>query len=65
MGGMMLMGIFWLALFILVIYLASRLLNDRSSKASSTDESALEKQKKELAKGNITEEEFDRKKKLL
>lgn len=64
MGGMMFMGIFWIALIILVIYLATRLLNDRSSKVS-TDESALDILKKELAKGNITEEEFDRKKKLL
>ena len=65
MGGMMFMGIFWIALFILVIYLASRLLNDRSGIASSTDEPALGILKNELAKGNITEEEFDRKKKLL
>jgi putative membrane protein len=65
MGGMMFMGIFWIALIILVIYLATRLLNDRSGKVSSTDESALDILKKELAKGNITEEEFDRKKKLL
>lgn len=64
MGGMMFMGIFWIALIILVIYLATRLLNDRSGKVS-TDESALDILKKELAKGNITEEEFDRKKKLL
>ncbi|PTQ81589.1 putative membrane protein [Trichococcus patagoniensis] len=64
MGGMMFMGIFWIALIILVIYLASRLMNDRSSKVS-TEESALDILKKELAKGNITEEEFDRKKKLL
>ncbi len=64
MGGMMFMGIFWIALIILVVYLATRLLNDRSGK-TSTDESALEILKKELAKGNITEEEFDRKKKLL
>ena len=64
MGGMMFMWIFWIALIILVIYLATRLLNDRSGKASS-DESALDILKKELAKGNITEEEFDRKKKLL
>ena len=64
MGGMMFMGIFWIALFILVIYLATRLLNDRSGKVSS-EESALDILKKELAKGNITEEEFDRKKKLL
>ena len=56
--------IFWIALIILVIYLATRLLNDRSGKVSS-DESALDILKKELAKGNITEEEFDRKKKLL
>lgn len=64
MGGMMFMGIFWITLIILVIYLATRLLNDRSSNVS-TDESALDILKKELAKGNITEEEFDRKKKLL
>ncbi|CZQ98686.1 MAG: SHOCT domain-containing protein [Trichococcus flocculiformis] len=64
MGGMMFMWIFWIALIILVIYLATRLLNDRSGKVSS-DESALDILKKELAKGNITEEEFDRKKKLL
>ena len=64
MGGMMFMWIFWIALIILVIYLATRLLNDRSGKAS-TEESALDILKKELAKGNITEEEFDRKKKLL
>jgi putative membrane protein len=64
MGGMMFMGIFWIALIILVIYMATRLLNDRSGKVS-TDESALDILKKELAKGNITEEEFDRKKKLL
>ena len=64
MGGMMFMWIFWIALIILVIYLATRLLYDRSGKVSS-DESALDILKKELAKGNITEEEFDRKKKLL
>ena len=64
MGGMMFKWIFWIALIILVIYLATRLLNDRSGKVSS-DESALDILKKELAKGNITEEEFDRKKKLL
>lgn len=64
MGGMMFMWIFWIALIILVIYLATRILNDRSGKFS-TDESALDILKKELAKGNITEEEFDRKKKLL
>lgn len=64
MGGMMFMWIFWIALIILVIYLASRLLNDRSGKVSA-EESALDILKKELAKGNISEEEFDRKKKLL
>ncbi|WP_233442747.1 SHOCT domain-containing protein [Trichococcus shcherbakoviae] len=64
MGGMMFMWIFWIALIILVIYLATRLLNDRLGKVS-TEESALDILKKELAKGNITEEEFDRKKKLL
>ena len=64
MGGMMFTWIFWIALIILVIYLATRLLNDRSGKVSS-EESALDILKKELAKGNITEEEFDRKKKLL
>lgn len=64
MGGMMFMWIFWIALIILVIYLATRLLNDRSGKVS-TDESSLDILKKELAKGNITEEEYDRKKKLL
>jgi putative membrane protein len=64
MGGMMFMGIFWIALIVLVVYLVSRLMNDRSGKAS-TEESALDILKKELAKGNITEEEFDRKKKLL
>ena len=64
MGGMMFMWIFWIALIILVIYLATRLLNDRSGKVSS-EESALDILKKELAKGNITEEEFDREKKLL
>ncbi len=64
MGGMMFMWIFWIALIVLVVYLATRLLNDRSGKAS-TEESALDILKKELAKGNITEEEFERKKKLL
>ena len=64
MGGMMFMWIFWIALIILVIYLATRLLNDRAGKVSS-EEAALDILKKELAKGNITEEEFDRKKKLL
>ncbi|MPM70599.1 SHOCT domain-containing protein [Trichococcus flocculiformis] len=64
MGGMMFMGIFWIALIVLVVYLVSKLMNDKSSKAS-TEESALDILKKELAKGNITEEEFDRKKKLL
>ena len=34
MGGMMFMWIFWIALIILVIYLATRLLNDRSGKVS-------------------------------
>lgn len=60
----MFMGIFWIALIVLVVYLVSKLMNDKSSKAS-TEESALDILKKELAKGNITEEEFDRKKKLL
>ncbi len=64
MGGMMFMGIFWIALIVLVVYLVSKLMNDKSSKAS-TEESALDILKKELAKGNISEEEFDRKKKLL
>ena len=46
MGGMMFMWIFWIALIILVIYLATRLLNDRSGKVSS-EKSALDILKKE------------------
>ena len=64
MGGMMFMGIFWIALIILVVYLLVKLSSSKTNTAS-TEETALDILKKELAKGNITEEEFEKKKKLL
>ena len=66
MGGMMFMGIFWIALIILVVYLLVKLSSStRNITKASTEETALDILKKELAKGNITEEEFENKKKLL
>lgn len=66
MGGMMFMGIFWIALIILVVYLLVKLSSStRNINKASTEDTALDILKKELAKGNITEEEFEKKKKLL
>lgn len=65
MGGMMFMGIFWLALIILIVYLVMKLMSSNKDNKPSTEETALDILKKELAKGNITEEEFENKKKLL
>ncbi len=45
--------------------LGEALIQTSKTNTASTEETALDILKKELAKGNITEEEFEKKKKLL
>lgn len=67
MGWMMLMGLFWIILLIVVVYLIVKLLTDRTEKTGnqSGKETPLEILQKEFAKGNITEEEYLKRRKYL
>ena len=64
--GMGFMGIFWILLLILFVLVIWKLFsNSQKTNPTSNEDTALELLKKEFAKGNITEEEFERKKRLL
>jgi len=64
MGWMMLMGLFWIVLIIVIVYLVIKLLSDRTDNRSER-ETPLELLQKEFARGNITEEEYMKRKKHL
>lgn len=64
MGWMMLMGLFWIVLIVVVVYLVIKLLSDRTDNRSEK-ETPLELLQKEFARGNITEEEYLKRKKHL
>lgn len=64
MGWMMLMGLFWIVLIIVIVYLVIKLLSDRTDNRSEK-ETPLELLQKEFARGNITEEEYMKRKKHL
>lgn len=57
MGSMMFMGLFWIVLLIVVVYLVIKLLSERSDHGSRR-EMPLELLQKEFARGNISEEEY-------
>lgn len=61
---MMLMGLFWIVLIVVVVYLVIKLLSDRTDNRSEK-ETPLELLQKEFARGNITEEEYLKRKKHL
>lgn len=64
MDWMMLMGLFWIVLIIVIVYLVIKLLSDRTDNRSER-ETPLELLQKEFARGNITEEEYMKRKKHL
>ena len=64
MGWMMLMGLFWIVLIVVIVYLVIKLLSDRTDNRSEK-ETPLELLQKEFARGNITEEEYLKRKKHL
>lgn len=61
---MMLMGLFWIVLIVVIVYLVIKLLSDRTDNRSEK-ETPLELLQKEFARGNITEEEYLKRKKHL
>lgn len=70
MGTMMWMGLFWIILLIVVVYLAVKLFSDKTNHSDKMDnkaekDSPLDILQKEFAKGNITEEEYLKKRKYL
>lgn len=67
MGWMMLLGLFWIVLVVVVVYLLMKLLTNRKDETGigSGKETPLEILQKEFAKGNITEEEYLKRKKYL
>lgn len=62
MGGMWFGWIFWIIIIGAVIYLIVRL-NNQNSRFTQHSESALDILKKRYAKGEISKEEFEEKKK--
>lgn len=64
MGSMMFMGIFWIILVIIVVYLFIKLVSDKGNRTVEK-ETPLEVLQKEFAKGNLTEEEYLKRKKHL
>jgi len=64
MGSMMWMGLFWIILLIVIGYYIVKYLTDRTSDREGK-ETPLEILKKELAQGNIKEEEYLKRKKHL
>lgn len=64
MGYMMFMGIFWIILVIIVVYLFIKLVSDKGNRMVEK-ETPLEVLQKEFAKGNLTEEEYLKRKKHL
>ena len=64
MGSMMFMGIFWIILVIIVVYLFIKLVSDKTNRTVEK-ETPLEVLQKEFAKGNLTEEEYLKRKKHL
>lgn len=64
MGSMMFMGIFWIILVIVVVYLVVKLVFDKTNRTTGK-ETPLEVLQKEFAKGNMTEEEYLKRKKHL
>ncbi len=64
MGTMMFMGIFWILLLVVVVFLIGKLFFNQPNQ-SSNRESPLEILQKEYAKGNISEEDYLERKKHL
>ncbi len=62
MGSMMFMGIFWIILVIIVVYLFIKLISDKGNRTVEK-ETPLEDLQTEFAKGNLTEEEYLKRKK--
>lgn len=62
MGGMWFGWIFWIIVIGAIFYLIVRL-NSQNNKRTQTEESALDILKKRYAKGEISKEEFEEKKK--
>jgi len=69
-GGSMFFGggfmwLIWIALIIMFIYAIKISFNNSSDNSGSTDESPLEILKKRYARGEIDEQEFERRRKEL
>ncbi len=62
MGGMWFGWIFWIVIIAVVVYLIIRLTNQNTHTTNKT-ENALDILKKRYAKGEISKEEFEEKKK--
>lgn len=64
MGSIMWMGLLWIILLVVVVYLISKLVLDRTDNKRG-GETPLEILQKEFARGDITEEEYLKRKKHL
>jgi len=63
MGGMWFGWIFWILIIGAVIYLIVRLTNQNNTRNTPSGDSALDILKKRYAKGEISKEEFEEKRK--